>query len=106
MKAILIDLEEFNIRFAKTRMSHAVSQMRWLWIQTALFSGLGMYFFITTLLGSSWFYLASTAIYWAGAVLFLKKFMPIHRKSINRYLRQIAGARIRLRRIIEMEEED
>lgn len=106
MKAILISMEETNLRFAKARLSNTVSQIRWLWAQTAVFFALGVYFFVIPFFGSSWFYLMTVGIYWGASILFLKWFMPVHRKNLNRCLRQIAGARIRLRKIIEMEEED
>lgn len=103
MKDFILQIEADNIRWAKMRLNHAVSSMRWLWMQSGLFFVMGLFFVILPLTGGSWFNIATTLIYWTATVFFIWRFMPIHRREARHALRALAEARIRMRKIMEEE---
>jgi hypothetical protein len=101
MKQILIDLEMFNLRFAQSQRQTAKTQLKWAFWECLIFGGVGLWFLISPLFGSSIWYMFTAAIYAVIVWFFIWKIRPRWISAIWRANRQIAEARIRLRKLDE-----
>jgi hypothetical protein len=104
MDELMKQIEESNLRWALHSLRQAKSQRRWSIGQGAIFAALGLVYIVFVVTGSSWFYLVSTAIYFAATAFFWKWAWGRWTDSIWRALRQVACARIRLRKLTEEED--